>query len=71
MGGSRSDGAQRRSNGERLGSLLDHDFDVPPTEQSHRGMVWIPGGPFRMGSGWHYPEEAVWRLPVINRTRSA
>jgi formylglycine-generating enzyme required for sulfatase activity len=27
--------------------------EAPPA-----GMVWIPGGPFRMGSDEHYPEEA-------------
>ena len=42
------------------------------------GMVWIPGGTFRMGSDRHYPEEApahrvtvgpFWidRTPVSNR----
>jgi formylglycine-generating enzyme len=41
-------------------------------------MVWIEGGTFRMGSDWHYPEEApahqvrvdgFWidRTPVTNR----
>src|SRR5438105_7549137 len=43
----------------------------------HDGMVWIPGGTFRMGSDHHYPEEApahrvsvdsFWidRMPVTN-----
>jgi formylglycine-generating enzyme required for sulfatase activity len=47
-------------------------------EPSHPGMVWIPGGTFRMGSDKHYPEEApshrvtvsgFWmdRTPVTNR----
>jgi formylglycine-generating enzyme len=47
-------------------------------EPSHPGMVWIPGGMFRMGSDQHYPEEApahrvtvsgFWmdRTPVTNR----
>src|SRR6201996_3979468 len=42
------------------------------------GMIWIPGGTFRMGSDEHYPEEApshrvtvsgFWmdRTPVTNR----
>jgi formylglycine-generating enzyme required for sulfatase activity len=31
----------------------------PPSEKRERdGMVWIPGGTFRMGSDKHYPEEA-------------
>jgi formylglycine-generating enzyme required for sulfatase activity len=31
----------------------------PPSEKHERdGMVWIPGGTFRMGSDKHYPEEA-------------
>ena len=44
----------------------------------HDGMIWIPGGTFRMGSDKHYPEEApahrvtvdgFWidRTPVTNR----
>jgi sulfatase modifying factor 1 len=47
-------------------------------EPSHPGMVWIPGGTFRMGSDKHYPEEApshrvtvsgFWmdRTPITNR----
>ena len=30
------------------------DRAAPPRE----GMVWVPGGTFRMGSDHHYPEEA-------------
>lgn len=29
-----------------------------PSKAPHPGMVWIPGGTFRMGSEDHYPEEA-------------
>jgi formylglycine-generating enzyme len=47
-------------------------------QSTHREMVWIPGGTFRMGSDKHYPEEApahrvtvdgFWidRTPVTNR----
>ena len=32
----------------------NHDALAHPT----RGMVWIEGGEFRMGSDAHYPEEA-------------
>jgi formylglycine-generating enzyme len=52
----------------------------PPTAETtpHPGMVWIPGGSFRMGSDTHYAEEApvhrvmvdgFWidRTPVTNR----
>jgi len=30
------------------------DHDPSQTE----GMIWVPGGGFRMGSDKHYPEEA-------------
>src|SRR5262249_34766142 len=36
---------------ERLGSPV-------PQRMQTAGMVWIPGGSFRMGSNRHYPEEA-------------
>jgi formylglycine-generating enzyme len=32
----------------------DANIGNPP----HKNMVWIPGGPFMMGSNRHYPEEA-------------
>ena len=49
-----------------------------PDNHTHDGMLWIPGGTFRMGSDQHYPEEApvhrvtvdgFWidRTPVTNR----
>ncbi len=45
--------------------------------EQHAGMVWVPGGTFRMGSDSHYPEEApvhsvaiggfwIERTPVTN-----
>src|SRR5580704_12432057 len=48
------------------------------TADAHAGMVFVPGGTFRMGSDKHYPEEApvhrvtvdgFWidRAPVTNR----
>jgi len=54
-------------------------IDAPDKAEPPRpGMVWIPGGTFRMGSDRHYPEEApvhrvtvdgFWidRTPVTNR----
>lgn len=49
-----------------------------PANDLTRGMMWIPGGTFRMGSERHYPEEApvhsvtvrsfrIDRTPVTNR----
>jgi sulfatase modifying factor 1 len=44
---------------------LDRETGVPPTDRPHPGMIWIPGGTFRMGSDRHYPEEApVHRVTV-------
>ncbi|WP_439370920.1 formylglycine-generating enzyme family protein [Bradyrhizobium sp. DASA03120] len=51
---------------------------VSSDEPGNPGMIWIPGGTFRMGSDKHYPEEApahrvsvsgFWidRTPVTNR----
>ena len=31
---------------------------LPSVEAPYPGMVWIPGGTYRMGSDHHYPEEA-------------
>ena len=39
-----------------LAAMADASFD---NASSHgEGMIWIPGGTFRMGSDKHYPEEA-------------
>jgi formylglycine-generating enzyme required for sulfatase activity len=29
-------------------------------------MIWIPGGTFRMGSDWHYPEEAPAHIVTVD-----
>ena len=50
----------------------------PQVAQAPSGMIWIPGGTFRMGSDRHYPEEGpvhrvtidgfwIERTPVTNR----
>ena len=36
-----------------------------PLSPSHREMLLIPGGTFRMGSDSHYPEEVVGELRVL------
>ena len=54
------------------------DVSVDDAPSKTEGMIWIPGGTFRMGSDKHYPEEApahrvtvdgFWmdRHPVTNR----
>ena len=54
------------------------DGAVEDASSTNDGMIWIPGGTFRMGSDKHYPEEApahrvtvdgFWmdRYPVTNR----
>ena len=37
----------------------------PPGRPPARGMVWIPGGSFTMGSDGHYPEEAPAHRVVV------
>src|SRR4051812_38842621 len=37
----------------------------PAKEPPPKGMVWIPGGVFRMGSDRHYPEEAPVRATEV------
>src|SRR5262249_28381307 len=53
--------SSREMGGSRVpGSRLGVD-NVPPRGEAaapSRGMVWIPGGAFVMGSDRHYPEEA-------------
>lgn len=38
-------------------SVLDNPAAPPPSDPPFPGMVWIPGGTFRMGSDQHYVEE--------------
>src|SRR5579872_4382469 len=64
--------------------MLESDAVARPSDRAtpqpsqDRGMIWIPGGTFHMGSDRHYPEEApahrvtvdgFWidRTPVTNR----
>lgn len=37
----------------------------PALPAGTEGMVWVPGGTFRMGSDHHYPEEAPARLVTV------
>ena len=42
-----------------MSALAHADASSPaPGAPAAEGMVWIPGGTFRMGSDHHYPEEA-------------
>ena len=36
----------------------EHTTTSPPPAPAPKGMAWIPGGTFTMGSDHHYPEEA-------------
>ena len=60
--------------------MITHMLDgvAPIGAVARSGMVWVPGGEFRMGSDHHYPEEApahrvrvdgfwIERMPVTNR----
>src|SRR3979490_3581606 len=61
-----------------LETTSEPDVTVGDGSRQTDGMIWIPGGTFRMGSDRHYPEEApahrvavdgFWmdRHPVTNR----
>ena len=39
-------------------STAEADITVDDFSSQPGGMIWIPGGTFRMGSDKHYPEEA-------------
>src|SRR5262245_18364528 len=41
----------------RLAADAATETEAKPTPAQFPGMVWIPGGTFRMGSDKHYPEE--------------
>jgi len=45
---------------------LTRPQDAVAEASSHSGMVWIPGGAFRMGSDEHYPEEAPSHRVVVD-----
>jgi formylglycine-generating enzyme required for sulfatase activity len=49
-------------------SELADEVSTPeaPSAPPRPGMVWIPGGRFRMGSDRHYPEEAPARLVAVD-----
>ncbi len=46
---------------------LDEPSAIPGEQPDKHGeMVWIPGGPFVMGSDRHYPEEAPVHKATVN-----
>jgi len=58
--------------------IAEHPQAEPVARPTRTGMIWLPGGTFRMGSDQHYPEEApvhrvtvdgffIDRTPVTNR----
>src|SRR5882724_4785871 len=44
---------------------VDKEQGVRSSDDRAAGMVWIPGGTFRMGSDRHYPEEAPSRQVAV------
>lgn len=53
-------GSEHSSHGECAASA------IPDSEPPFAGMLWIPGGDFRMGSDHHYPEEAPSHRVVVD-----
>src|SRR5689334_390178 len=56
----RSGSSTSRPAGARMSTLETRTgaLSTAGRKSPHDGMVWIPGGTFRMGSDRHYPEEA-------------
>lgn len=50
----------------RSGTIPDTDSSKRPGVAPPAGMVYIPGGTFRMGSDQHYPEEAPVRSVAVD-----